>query len=512
MNANHRHPPPATINGERPHGRTRHHWGVRKKVVFAAIAIMAVVLVVAGFVLLFVLRSTLITNARDMTVQQLDSLVETIQADDAEDFAVDVRDSRIQYAQVLRADGTILASSKDADEGSLYDGAFLEPGESYFSKDAGMASILDFDEHLIAAQGVATAEGNVLVVVGAETSIERDAVSTVGWVLITGVPLLVVLAGTLMWFLIGRALLPVERIRQTVAGISQKNLEDRVVLPNTADEIDRLAHTMNAMLDRLQRADESQRRFVTDASHELRSPLATLRTGLEVAVADPTGKTWIESSDMLQNQTQRMGYLVEDLLTLAKIDDSGLRFRMEDVDLDDILNQEARRLRSVSDHVVQTEIVPVRMKGDANRLGQVFGNLVNNADRHAAGIIRISLSAQDGHVEVRVENDGDQIPAAERERIFDRFVRLDASRAREHGGSGLGLAISKEIILAHGGTIEVSESPQAMTCFLVRMPLEPPVPPVEEKTAHKLSSRKPATRFFSGKQQLHKPNHGRKRI
>ncbi|MHA7243622.1 sensor histidine kinase [Paeniglutamicibacter antarcticus] len=471
---------------------------------------MATVLVVAGFVLLFVLRSTLITNARDMTVQQLDSLVETIQADDAEDFAGDVRDSGIQFAQILQTDGTILVASKDADEGKLYDGAVLEPGESYFSKNAGLVGILDFDEHLIAAQGVATAEGNVLVVVGAETSIERDAVSTVGWVLLAGVPLLVILAGGLMWFLIGRALLPVERIRETVAGISQKNLDDRVVLPNTADEIERLAHTMNAMLDRLQKADESQRRFVTDASHELRSPLATLRTGLEVAVADPTGRTWLESSDMLQNQTQRMGYLVEDLLTLAKIDDSGLRFRMEDVDLDDVLNQEARRLRSMSAHVVRTELVPVRMRGDANRLGQVFRNLVNNAERHAEGIIRISLSSQGDHVVVRIENDGDQIPAAERERIFDRFVRLDASRAREHGGSGLGLAISKEIILAHGGTIEVSQSPQGFTCFLVSLPLEPQVHPVGKEPADKLSSRNPATRFFSGKQRSPTTTSGRK--
>lgn len=468
-------------------GKQRSHWGVRKRAVFAAVAVMAAVLVMAGLVLLTVLQSTLISNARDLAVQQLDSVVEQVEADDAEDLAGDVKDTGYETTQILRADGTVLASSEGSDTERLYEGAMLSHGEKFVSNNAGLSSILDFDQNIVVARGVETPDGNVVVVVEAPTSIESDAVSTVGWILIGGVPVLLALAGPLIWFLIGRALQPVERIRETVAGISQQSLDGRVELPNTGDEIDRLARTMNEMLARLEKADESQRRFVTDASHELRSPLASLITGLEVAVADPSGRTWLDSSGMLQTQAQRMGRLIEDLLTLAKIDDSGLRFRMEDVDLDDVLYQEVQRLRTVSRHVIEADLVPVRISGDANRLTQVIRNLSNNAERHAASIVRLSLAVDGGRTFVRVENDGDRIQAKDSKRIFDRFVRLDASRTRESGGSGLGLAISKEIVVAHGGSIDVSENSDGLTCFLVTLP-SGLIPDANEKSVSKTGS------------------------
>ncbi|WP_222861888.1 cell wall metabolism sensor histidine kinase WalK [Arthrobacter echini] len=325
------------------------------------------------------------------------------------------------------------------------------------------------------------------------TDIERDAISTVGWFLLAGVPVLLALAGTLIWFLVGRALRPVERIRATVAGISQQHLDERVEVPPTRDEIERLASTMNDMLTRLQSADAAQRRFVTDASHELRSPLATLTTGLEIAAADPSVTTWRETSGMLQTQANRMGYLVEDLLTLAKIDDAGLRFVMQDVDLDDLLLEELARLKGVSQHAIRTHIEPARITADPQRITQVIRNLLNNADRHAATTITMNLTTEPGPTTVTnpadkshdhgleaagrtviltVDNDGDRIPAAQRQRVFDRFVRLDASRTRESGGSGLGLAISQEIIRAHSGTIVTTETPAGHTRFEVILPLQ----------------------------------------
>ena len=460
--------------------RPGRRWGVRKRTVFAAVAIMAVVLALAGLVLLFVLRTTLISTARSLALEQLDAVVEAASAHGEGGFSGDLEVSGAQVAQILGAGGTVLASSNGTHGDPLYVGGPLSPGQSYLSSPTGVAGLLDFDDYIIAAQGVQSPGGTVVAVVGASTAVERDAVSTVGWFLLAAVPVLLVLAGMLMWFLVGRALEPVERIRRTVAGISAQNLDGRVEPPDTGDEIDRLARTMNSMLARLQKADETQRRFVTDASHELRSPLASLTTGLEVAVADATPNTWLESSAMLQTQAQRMGFLIEDLLTLAKIDDAGLRFRMADVDLDDVLGQEVKRLRSVSGHVIQTRIVPVRITGDASRLAQVIRNLMNNAERHAASIIRLSLSVSGATVRLAVENDGDRIGPEDRTRIFERFVRLDASRSRESGGSGLGLAISQEIVAAHGGTIEVGESGQGYTRFVVLLPL--PRPAVDERT------------------------------
>ncbi|WP_417235191.1 ATP-binding protein [Arthrobacter sp.] len=446
---------------------------MRKRTVFSAVAIMSVALVLAGLVLLVVLRTTLVSNARDLAVEQLGTVVEQIQSGDSEGYAADMKDSGAEVAQVLGPDGTVVAATKGAIDVQLYGGPALAPGKSYVSGTPGLTRLLDFDDYMVAARGVSTPSGDVVVVVGAPTTIERDAVSTVGWILLVGVPVLLVLAGMLMWYLIGRALEPVERLRSTVAGITQRNLDGRVDLPNTGDEIDRLARTMNDMLARLQKADESQRRFVTDASHELRSPLASLVAGLEVAAADPTGRTWLDSAAMLQVQALRMGSLIEDLLTLAKIDDSGSQLRMSDVDLDDVLHEEVRRVRLVSKHRFDTSLVPVRMTGDAHRLAQVFRNLVNNADRHAAQVIRVSLAVLDDEAIIRVDNDGDQIPEADRERVFDRFVRLDASRARESGGSGLGLAISQEIVLAHGGNIHVADGPEGFTRLVVALPLRP---------------------------------------
>lgn len=453
-------------------------WGVRRQAVLAAVVTMAVVLVLAGMVLLSVLRSSLLDNARDAASQRRDAVVEQIQENDSEDLSGDlsssISGSGTQITQILATDGTVLATTDPSITDVLYEGKPLASGESYESDQNGLVGLVDFDDHLIAAEGVATSAGDVVVVVGVPTAIERDAVSTVGLFLIAGVPVLLTLAGGLIWFLVGRALRPVERIRATVAGISHQHLDERVEVPRTRDEIERLAATMNEMLARLESADAAQRRFVTDASHELRSPLATLTTGLDIAIADPSGTTWRETTVMLQTQARRMGYLVEDLLTLAKIDDAGLRFLMEDVDLDDLLNEELIRLRAVSRHHIHAHITPVRITGDPNRLAQVIRNLLTNAERHTASTVLMSLTAdtQAGTAMLHIDNDGETIADADRERVFERFVRLDASRTRESGGSGLGLAISREIINAHSGTITAMTSPEGRTRFNIILPLQ----------------------------------------
>jgi len=299
--------------------------------------------------------------------------------------------------------------------------------------------------------------------------------------------LLLAVVGVSVWLLVGRSLRQVERIRGQVARINGQRLDGRVDVPPTHDEIQALAVTMNMMLDRLQAADREQRRFVSDASHELRSPLATLSAGVEIASADPSGATWNQMKAVLAGETARMRYLVEDLLTLAKANDGGLRIDNADVDLDDVVDQEVRRLRSTSTHKVTARLSPARITGDARRVGQVLRNVLDNADRHATSRITVTLhTAADGAI-LTVDNDGEPIPAADRDRVFQRFVRLDQSRSREGGGSGLGLAIAAGIMAAHHGAIRATESPSGGCRFEMTFPAQHDtgVPAVTPRAAEK---------------------------
>nr|WP_240898703.1 HAMP domain-containing sensor histidine kinase [Kocuria sediminis] len=276
-----------------------------------------------------------------------------------------------------------------------------------------------------------------------------------------------------MWFLVGRSLAPVRRITGQVRRIGTANLGERVDVPPTGDEVAALAGTMNGMLDRLEASDRAQRRFVADASHELRSPLATLTTTIEVAASDPSATMWPEVAPVLRSQSRRMGRLVEDLLTLAKVDDAGLRLRVADTDLDEVVREEVARMRPASRHEVRVHVEPVRIRGDGSRLQQVLRNLLSNAERHAESWIAVSLRTEGQEAVVTVDNDGTGIAPQDRERVFERFVRLDDSRTRDTGGSGLGLAISREIASAHGGTITAGDDGKGHCRFELRLPLGP---------------------------------------
>ncbi|MDJ0319941.1 ATP-binding protein [Pseudarthrobacter sp. PS3-L1] len=456
---------------------------MRTTAVFAATTAMALVLILAGTGLLLVLRSSLLDNAQSLALTQMNSVVRQIQEDDSRAVPSNIGGSSTQITQVISAAGVVLVSS-DPSLPSLYEGPPLKVGESYLSESRGITSLVDFDDYTVAAQAVQGRAETLTVVVSVPTTLEKGAVLTVGWSLLIGIPLILGLTALLIWVLVGRALRPVEAIRTTVAGITHHQLDQRVDVVPTHDEVERLALTMNEMLQRLQTGDEVQRRFVADASHELRSPLATLRTGLEVAIADPSGQAWAQSAQMLAKQTQRMSYLVEDLMTLAKIDDAGLRFTMEDVDLDDVLAEEVARLKTVSNHRVSLALEPLRISGDANRLAQVFRNVLNNADRHAATYVSITAEMTTATATVIIENDGDTIPEDDRERIFERFIRLDESRSRETGGSGLGLAISRDILKSHSGTITTGRSQHGNTIFTINIPQQiPPTNPFDPSAA-----------------------------
>lgn len=235
------------------------------------------------------------------------------------------------------------------------------------------------------------------------------------------------------------------------------------------DEIAALATTMNDMLGRLERADAAQRAFLSDAGHELRSPLAGLSATLDLA-AGADDRTRRELVPVMVSEVDRMSALVADLMTLARGDDRTLVTQRVDVDLDDVVLAEVQRLRLTSRHRVVLQVSPARVVGDARRLSQVVRNLLDNADRHARTTIRVELAPGPEACVLRVDNDGPVVPAADRERIFDRFVRLEDARSREDGGHGLGLAISRQIAEAHAGRIVATVGPAGECRFELTLP------------------------------------------
>jgi signal transduction histidine kinase len=313
-------------------------------------------------------------------------------------------------------------------------------------------------DRVITAQSLSVAEGTEVLVVRLAT---------------VGIPALVAVVGAATWLSVGRALRPVEAIRSQTARIQASDLSARVPVPESKDEIASLARTMNGMLGRLEAASLAQRTFVSDAGHELRSPVAAIRTEIEVAQRAGVGASTL--SDVL-GETERLEQLVADLLVLARADESQLGLRRVEVDLDDLL--EAERVRLDGQLTITSVIVPARVVGDPAALARVVRNLVDNGARHARSRLHLACGRDEvpGGVWLEVADDGPGIPEVDRERVFDRFVRLDDGRSRGEGGSGLGLAIVRELVRAHAGSVAVTGGcePLPGAHFRIWLPAQPP--------------------------------------
>ncbi len=322
----------------------------------------------------------------------------------------------------------------------------------------------------IAAQGVDTPNGRVTVYAGDSLEAVSDATRQLIQLLGIGLPLLVGLVALTTWSVTGRALRPVEAIRSEVAEIGEADLHRRVPEPPTHDEVGRLARTMNAMLDRLDDAADRQRRFVSDASHELQSPLTSLRARLEVNLSVNQQPDWRTSDQEALEEVIEMHRLVDDLLVLARFDAGVAKPELRLVDLDDLIFRETEQLRSRG--LVKIDVHDVsagQVLGDPDQLRRAFRNVLNNAERHAARVVRVTVREDDGMIEVVLADDGPGIPVEYYDRIFERFGRVDDARARDAVSTGLGLAITREIIEAHGGRITV-EAGDPGARFVIRIP------------------------------------------
>jgi signal transduction histidine kinase len=393
-------------------------WSVRLRATIVATVTVALALGVVAVVLVTMLKSSLETGATQEASRRADEAATTLSTSGKGRFQT----FYMQGFQTTPADPDVRIVNQPQQEW----------GNGYAT----------------AQRVVTTSNGVVSVQARVSLAPARAALDTLGTLLLVGIPVLLLLVAGLTWLLVGRALAPVSAIRTKFADITTSDLHRRVPVPATGDEVARLARTMNVTLDRLERAVERHRRFVADAAHELRSPIATLRTRLELGWREAPGLARESLTDV-----GRIQRLAADLLLLARLD-AGEPLRTEDVDLGQVATEEALRTRRQDVEIFLDIATDVVVPGSRPHLGRMVANLVDNAVRHAESAVTVRVSAP---AIVEVADDGPGIPAEHRESVFDRFTRLDEARARDAGGSGLGLAIARDIAHAHGGTLVVAE-------------------------------------------------------
>lgn len=431
--------------------------GLRVRTTAGAVAVVGAALVVAAIAMVVFMDRSLRDQVRSGAMARA-TMLAGVPSDGP---VVTGGDREEEFVQVLGPDGGVLAASSNVE--GLPALVEIRAGET---RTIGAVPFED-GPFLVVALG----DGEETVVVGRALEDARETVTTLIGVLVLAIPLLLLVVAVVTWRVVGRALAPVEAIREEVESISSEELHRRVPDPQRDDEIARLASTMNRMLDRLEQGQARQRRFVSDASHELRSPVASIRQHAEVALHHPDRTDLGSLAEVAHEESLRLQRIVEDLLLLSQVDEGTIRLREEAVDLDDLLLEEAARLRAATDLRVESgRVEGGRVLGDRGRLARLLRNLTENAARHARSVVALSLARDGELVVLAVEDDGPGIPEAERARVFDRFVRLEDARERDSGGSGLGLSIAREIARLHGGTVVAREGSLGGARLEVRIP------------------------------------------
>ncbi|MDQ3691124.1 MAG: ATP-binding protein [Chloroflexota bacterium] len=435
---------------------------IRARTTVLAIVLVGVALIVGAVALVTVMRGALTESVlADARLRASDVAAELRGGTAPSELTLPSSDDVL--IQVLDADDRVLAASAETPGTAL--ATDLASGEAATINVAG-----DDDPFLIVSVAAQGPSGARTVIVARVLDLVEESTEVVTTLLMAGLPILLVLVGVVAWLLVGRSLAPVEAIRREVEEISGTQLHRRVPVPRGTDEIAGLAVTMNEMLARLERASDRQRQLVADTSHELRSPIASIRQHAEVAAAYPERTNTSELAGTVLAESLRLARLVDDLLLLARADERNLQLKQRPLDLDDLEMEAARALRREGTIAVDsTGVSGGRVRGDADGLRRVVANLAENAARHARSRVAISVLEERGTVLLRVDDDGPGIAPADRGRVFERFVRLDAARARDAGGSGLGLAIVAELVAAHGGTVVVSDSPLGGSRIEVRL-------------------------------------------
>ncbi len=380
--------------------------------------------------------------------------------------------------QVLNSAGRIMDASPGADR--LV--SLLPPAQAAADARQGRAVLLDgrpldipYQLRVVAV----SASGHRTVLAAVDFEQVSGSVGTVTRALLVGTPLLLLLLAGATWLVVGSALRPITALRRGAQEVTATARPRSLPVPEARDEVHSLAITLNDMLARLDAAHRRQRGLVSDTAHELRSPIASIRAQLEVALDHPEAQDWRQTASGVLADTLRLARLAEDLLALARLDEREGRAASGPVDLAGLAAEEAARSAGARVPVTVASDGPCLVSGDAEGLRRLLLNLIENALRYAKSGVEVRVAHDGEDARLTVTDDGPGIAPQDRERAFDRFVRLDAARSREDdetGGAGLGLAIVRATAEAHGGSAALEDAAPG-TRAVIRLPLRPPVPP-----------------------------------
>jgi signal transduction histidine kinase len=448
---------------------------LRARLTLTATAALACALVAAAWLFSFTLGRSVTTTLDGSARNSAQQVVALIDADRLPDPILITGDTTIQ---VVAADGRIQAASPGADR--LV--ALLTGRRLASARRSGHGEFLDGRPYGLAEplRVVALPAGDGSTVIAATSYDQaRYSLGRVARTLLIGTPALLAVLAATSWLVIGGTLRPITELRRGADEITATARSRRLPVPDAGDEVRDLAVTLNTMLDRLADADTRQRALVSDTAHELRSPLASIRTQLEVALDHPEVQDWPSTAGGVLADTLRLARLADDLLVLARLDERGPAPDRR-VDLRELTTDVSRRSSTTptpASFDLAADDGPIEVRGDATGLTRMLTNLIDNATRHAAGRVEVRLDRVGEWARIQVTDDGPGIPAADRERVFARFARLDEGRGRDEGGAGLGLAIVRETARAHGGDVRLEDNAPGLRA-VVRLPVlqDPGVP------------------------------------
>lgn len=445
----------------------RRRLSLRVRITAGALLVVLLAVAGAGWAVIDVLEREMVTQidtSLTSTADYIDRAMTSGQGLPTEEGPTDL------YVQFLGPRGRVLGAS-DAAVGAA---ALARPLGGDTSTATGTAPVITSVEGspfgaLRVLRQPSPTDPSVTLVLAKSSADVADVRDSLEGLLVAMTAGLTVFLGIVVWVVVGRALRPVDGMARAVGAMGDRELDARVTRPGTGDELDRLADTLNDLLARLDDAVARERRFVSDASHELRTPITGVRALLETEPGDLAGVRSSRAEALAA--VDALADLVDELLTLAKADETGSGPRGGPVDLDDLVLAQARSLEHTTNlRIDTTEVSGGQVRGRDTDIGRVVENLAANAARYAVSTIAFSVQQHDGTVVFTVTDDGPGIPESDRGRVFERFTTLEESRAGVRSGTGLGLSIVAAIVAAHHGTVVAGDGDGRGARFTVRLP------------------------------------------
>ncbi len=460
---------------------------VRGRLTLFYVSVLAVALIIVGALIYVLLARALFVRVDENLLAGLGIAATSLSNDleEGQDYADAARStvaeqaSAVQMLAIYDGEGRLLAESgREADLVIQ-----MPPLADVPDSDALLQTVLERDgddRHRLAFRRVSLPGGEYIVVVGADLEPMDEELEFLRRILGYVVPIALVIAGLGGSFLARKSLSPVVAMADRARRIGVENLSERLPVANPRDELGHLAETFNELLARLETSLIQQRQFMTDASHELRTPVTTTRTAAAVALQQQhrDEAEYRDTLKIVEEQAARLSRVVDDMFTLARADAGNYPVRMTPMYLDEVIDEIVRAARVVAgtrDVSVETTVVPsAAFTGDEELVRRMVTNLVDNAVRHTPNgtTVRIELDQTDAGYAIAVKDQGPGIPPEIREHIFERFFRADASRRRSaRDGAGLGLALARWIARAHGGDVALARSSQAGSTFVISLPI-----------------------------------------